>query len=58
MIASDGDYHASLRSFKAHVIGRALRDSRGSRTVAARRLGVHRSNLTRMIRELDLTVPS
>jgi len=50
-LASYGD---ALRAFKVQLVARALRDAGGSHAEAARRLGVHRSNLARMVRELGL----
>jgi transcriptional regulator with PAS, ATPase and Fis domain len=47
-------YSEALRSFKMQLIARALRESGGRRAEAARRLGVHPANLTRMMRELGL----
>jgi transcriptional regulator with PAS, ATPase and Fis domain len=47
-------YGDALRSFKAHLVRDALERSGGSRSAAARELGVHPSNLMRMIRELGL----
>src|SRR5690606_28383697 len=49
-----GGYAEALRAFKIELVERALSESGGSRTEAARRLGVHRSNLVRMMRDLGL----
>ena len=47
-------YTEALRSFKLQLVVRALRESGGRKAEAARRLGVHPANLTRMLRELGL----
>ena len=47
-------YADAVRAFKTRLVAAALRDSGGRRAEAARRLGVHPANLTRMLRELDL----
>jgi DNA-binding NtrC family response regulator len=47
-------YIDALRAFKMQLVARALRESGGRRAEAARRLGVHPANLTRMLRELGL----
>lgn len=52
--AGSGRYAESLRSFKVRTIERALLESGGRPAEAARRLGLHRSNLARMMRELGL----
>jgi transcriptional regulator with PAS, ATPase and Fis domain len=52
--ASTSRYSEALREFKARTIEQALREAGGNRTRAAERLGVHRSNLVRMIRELGI----
>ena len=49
-----GRYADALRAFKMNLVERALREAGGSQAAAARRLGVHRSNLARMMRELGL----
>jgi DNA-binding NtrC family response regulator len=51
-------YADVVRSFKASLVERALAEAGGNRTRAAERLGVHRSNLVRMIRELGLETGS
>ena len=52
--SSASRYTDALRSFKMQLVVRALRESGGRRAEAARRLGVHPANLTRMLRDLDL----
>jgi transcriptional regulator with GAF, ATPase, and Fis domain len=47
-----------VRAFKQQLIRDALVRADGSRSVAARALGVHPSNLMRMVRELEIDVPS
>lgn len=47
-------YSEAVRAFKAQIISHAVAEAGGSRARAAERLGLHRSNLTRMIRELGL----
>ena len=54
---SDLRYAESLRGFKAHLIGRALREAGGNRTRAAERLGLQRTSLVRMMRDLGLRYP-
>jgi DNA-binding NtrC family response regulator len=52
-----GGYAEAVRRFKLGLLRDALAQSGGSRSAAARRLGLHPSNLTRMIRELRIDVP-
>jgi transcriptional regulator with PAS, ATPase and Fis domain len=52
--AAQPTYGDALRAFKVQMVARALREGGGSQAEAARLLGVHRSNLTRMVRELGL----
>jgi DNA-binding NtrC family response regulator len=51
---SAGGYAESVRVFKRRLLREALLRSGGSRPAAARRLGLHPSNLLRMVRELDV----
>ena len=51
-------YGEALRTFKVRLLSEALERSGGSRSAAARELGVHPSNLMRMIRELGVRVPA
>jgi DNA-binding NtrC family response regulator len=50
----EGRYGDALRAFKISLVTAALREAGGNRARAAQRLGVHRSNLVRMIRELGV----
>jgi transcriptional regulator with PAS, ATPase and Fis domain len=53
-----GGYTEAVRAFKLQLIHDALTRSGGSRSEAARALGLHPSNLMRMIRELGIDVPA
>jgi transcriptional regulator with PAS, ATPase and Fis domain len=55
---SAGSYADAVRTFKLSLVRGALSRSGGSRSAAARALGLHPSNLTRMIRELGIDVPA
>jgi Nif-specific regulatory protein len=49
-----GHYADAVRHFKSQLVAKALEEAGGNRAHAAERLGVHRSNLVRMIRELGI----
>jgi transcriptional regulator with PAS, ATPase and Fis domain len=51
-------YGEAVRTFKTRILTEALERFGGSRSAAARELGLHPSNLMRMIRELDIDVPA
>jgi DNA-binding NtrC family response regulator len=53
---SPAGYAEAVRAFKRRLVQEALARSGGSRTAAARALGLHPSNLMRMIRELGIEV--
>ena len=55
--ASGRHYREAVRSFKAGLVERALLEAGGNRTRAAELLGVHRSNLVRMVREFGVGEP-
>jgi transcriptional regulator with PAS, ATPase and Fis domain len=55
---SAGSYAEAVRAFKLNLVRDALARSGGSRSGAARALGLHPSNLIRMIRELGIDVPA
>ena len=55
---SAGSYAEAVRAFKGSLVRDALARSGGSRSNAARALGLHPSNLIRMIRELGIDVPA
>jgi DNA-binding NtrC family response regulator len=48
------EYSDAVRAFKAQIISSAIEECGGHRARAAEKLGLHRSNLTRMIRDLGL----
>lgn len=50
-------YHAAVRQFRLRLIEEALLRTGGNRTYAARRLGIQRSYLLRLIRKLAVSVP-
>src|SRR5437879_13860202 len=50
-------WHEAIATFKRELIVRALRQSRGNRTRAARTLGLQRTYLLRLMREMGVTVP-
>jgi transcriptional regulator with PAS, ATPase and Fis domain len=52
--AAGKSYPEAVRAFKSRTIREALASSHGNVTRAAERLGVHRSNLSRMIRDLEI----
>jgi transcriptional regulator with GAF, ATPase, and Fis domain len=55
---SAGGYTEEVRAFKVRLLCDALSRSGGNRAAAARLLGLHPSNLMRMIRELGIDVPA
>jgi transcriptional regulator with GAF, ATPase, and Fis domain len=50
-------WHAAVLAFKRGLIERVLREMRGNRTHAARALGLQRTYLLRLMRELGITGP-
>ncbi|HEX7330871.1 MAG TPA: sigma 54-interacting transcriptional regulator [Pyrinomonadaceae bacterium] len=48
------DYHETIRNAKRQLIIKALRQTRGNYTEAAKLLGIHANNLHRHVRELGL----
>jgi transcriptional regulator with PAS, ATPase and Fis domain len=54
---SAGGYGDAVRTFKLRLVQEALARSGGGRSAAARELGLHPSNLMRMIRELGIEAP-
>jgi DNA-binding NtrC family response regulator len=55
--AAQATYSELVRTYKARLVKRALRDAEGSRSRAAALLGVDRSNFLRMMRELRVDAP-
>ena len=50
-------YHGAVCDFKRRLIEHALRDAEGNRTHAARVLGLQRTYLLRLMRELRVAAP-
>jgi Nif-specific regulatory protein len=53
-IPEDLDYREAVVEFKRHLIGRVLDECGGNQTKAAEKLGLQRSYLNRMIKDMDL----
>ena len=51
-------YHAAVEEFKRGLIASTLRRTSGNRTRAARLLGLQRTYLARLIRDLGLAAPA
>jgi len=52
-----GGYHRAVSEFKRRLIEATLYSARGNRTHAARALGLQRTYLLRLIRDLGVTAP-
>jgi hypothetical protein len=52
VVTSSATWHASIAAFKRALIERALADAGGNRTRAARALGLQRTYLLRLMREM------
>jgi DNA-binding NtrC family response regulator len=50
-------YHCAVSAFKRRLIEAALHDAAGNRTHAARVLGLQRTYLLRLMRELHVAAP-
>jgi len=50
-------WHKQVRAFKRDLLTAALERSCGNRTHAAHALGLQRTHLMRLVRELEVTVP-
>ena len=50
-------YHGAVSEFKRRLIERSLLEARGNRTHAARALGLQRTYLLRLMRDLNVTAP-
>jgi DNA-binding NtrC family response regulator len=51
------DYHGAVSAFKRQLIETTLQQVRGNRTHAARALGLQRTYLLRLIRDLGVVAP-
>jgi len=56
-ISGELSYREAVSDFKRRLIGRVLDDCGGNQTKAAEKLGLQRSYLNRMIKDLDLRTP-
>ncbi len=54
---ADRSYHGAVCAFKRHLIESTLHQARGNRTHAARALGLQRTYLLRLIRDLGVVAP-
>ena len=52
-----GGYHGAVSDFKRRLIEATLHQARGNRTHAARALGLQRTYLLRLIRDLNVAAP-
>jgi DNA-binding NtrC family response regulator len=50
-------FHGAVSAFKRHLIEATLSQAGGNRTQAARALGLQRTYLLRLIRDLGVTAP-
>ncbi len=55
--AAPPDYHGAVCEFKRRLIEATLQQMRGNRTHTARALGLQRTYLLRLIRELGVAAP-
>ena len=56
-VPSPADYHGAVSEFKRRLIETTLRAARGNRTHAARTLGLQRTYLLRLMRDLQVMAP-
>lgn len=50
-------YHGAVSAFKRHLIEATLSELKGNRTHTARALGLQRTYLLRLMRELNVSAP-
>ena len=56
-VGSGSGFHGAVSEFKRRLIEATLHQVRGNRTHAARALGLQRTYLLRLIRDLEVTAP-
>jgi transcriptional regulator with GAF, ATPase, and Fis domain len=56
--SAPGGYHEELKKAKQTIVRKALESAGGNYTQAAKSLGLHPTNLHRLIRNLDLRIPA
>ena len=57
IVPCPADYHEAVSEFKRRLIEVTLRESHGNRTHAARVLGLQRTYLLRLMRDLHVVAP-
>lgn len=57
VVSSERPLHEAVRQFKRDFVTMTLQATQGNRSEAARRLGIQRTYLQRLIRELEIQVP-
>ena len=57
MLPCPADYHEAVSEFKRRLIEVTLREADGNRTHAARVLGLQRTYLLRLMRDLNVVAP-
>ena len=57
LVPCPADYHHAVSAFKRRLIEITLREARGNRTHAARVLGLQRTYLLRLMRDLNVSAP-
>ncbi len=58
VVSSERPLHEAVRQFKRDLITMTLEATGGNRSEAARRLGIQRTYLHRLIRELEIQIPA
>jgi DNA-binding NtrC family response regulator len=52
---TEASYHEALNSYRRELIVRALAEAQGSRSAAAKALGMHRTHLVKLLKALQIT---
>jgi DNA-binding NtrC family response regulator len=52
---TEASYHEALNSYRRELIVRALAEAQGSRSAAAKALGMHRTHLMKLLKALQIT---
>jgi DNA-binding NtrC family response regulator len=57
-VLDGGTFHESVRRYKRELVAATIAGCHGNRTHAARALGLQRTYLLRLIRDLEVDVPA